>query len=142
MRHQCNKHRLSKPKDQREAILRSLATELFMHGEIKTTMSRAKALQPYAEGIISLAKKGALNSRREALKYIYDKETGKYMDVATNEVFEEKQEGKKLTEETVLRKLFAQIGKKYETRNGGYTKIFRLTPRRGDAVDMALIQLV
>lgn len=142
MRHQCNKHRLSKPKDQREALLRSLATELFMHGEIRTTMSRAKALQPYAEGIISLAKKGDLHSRREALKYIFDKETGKYMDVATNEVFDEKQEGKKLTEETVLRKLFAQIGKKYESRNGGYTKIFRLAPRRGDAVDMALIQLV
>ena len=142
MRHQCNKHRLSKPKDQREAILRSLATELFMHGEIKTTMSRAKALQPYAEGVISLAKKGDLNSRREALKYIYDKETGKLMDLTTGEVFDAPQEGKKLTEETVLRKLFAQIGKKYETRNGGYTKIFRLTPRRGDAVDMALIQLV
>lgn len=142
MRHQCNKHRLSKPKDQRDALLRSLATELFMHGEIRTTMSRAKALQPYAEGIISLAKKGDLHSRRQALKYIYDKETGKYMDVETNEVFEEKQEGKKLTEETVLRKLFAQIGKKYETRNGGYTRIFRLAPRRGDAVDMALIQLV
>lgn len=142
MRHQCNRHRLSKPKDQREALLRSLATELFMHGEIRTTMARAKALQPYAEGIITLAKKGDLHSRRQALKYIYDKETGKYMDVETNEVFEEKQEGKKLTEETVLRKLFAQIGKKYETRNGGYTRIFRLAPRRGDAVDMALIQLV
>lgn len=142
MRHQCNKHRLSKPKDQREALLRSLATELFMHGEIRTTMARAKALQPYAEGIITLAKKGDLHSRRQALKYIYDKETGKYMDVETNEVFDEKQEGKKLTEETVLRKLFAQIGKKYESRNGGYTKIFRLAPRRGDAVDMALIQLV
>ena len=142
MRHQCNRHRLSKPKDQREAILRSLATELFMHGEIKTTMSRAKALQPHAEGIITLAKKGDLHSRRQALKYIFDKETGKYMDVKTNEVFDEKQEGKTLTEETVLRKLFAQIGKKYESRNGGYTKIFRLTPRRGDAVDMALIQLV
>ena len=142
MRHQCNKHRLSKPKDQRDALLRSLATELFMHGEIRTTMSRAKALQPYAEGIISLAKKGDLHSRRQALRYIYDRETGKYMDVETNEVFEEKQEGKKLTEETVLRKLFAQIGKKYESRNGGYTKIFRLAPRRGDAVDMALIQLV
>ncbi|MBO5948284.1 50S ribosomal protein L17 [bacterium] len=142
MRHQCNKHRLSKPKDQREALLRSLATELFMHGEIRTTMARAKALQPYAEGIITLAKKGDLHSRRQALKYIYDRETGKYMDVETNEVFDEKQEGKKLTEETVLRKLFAQIGKKYESRNGGYTKIFRLAPRRGDAVDMALIQLV
>lgn len=142
MRHQCNRHRLSKPKDQREALLRSLATELFMHGEIRTTMARAKALQPYAEGIITLAKKGDLHSRRQALKYIYDKETGKYMDVETNEVFDEKQEGKKLTEETVLRKLFAQIGKKYESRNGGYTKIFRLAPRRGDAVDMALIQLV
>ena len=141
MRHQCNKHRLSKPKDQREALLRSLATELFMHGEIRTTMARAKALQPYAEGIITLAKKGDLHSRRQALKYIYDIETGKYMDVETNEVFDEKQEGKKLTEETVLRKLFAQIGKKYESRNGGYTKIFRLAPRRGDAVDMALIQL-
>ena len=103
MRHQCNKHRLSKPKDQREALLRSLATELFMHGEIRTTMARAKALQPYAEGIITLAKKGDLHSRRQALKYIYDRETGKYMDVEPNEVFEEKQEGKKLTEETVLR---------------------------------------
>ena len=142
MRHQCNKHRLSKPKDQRDALLRSLATELFMHGEIRTTMSRAKALQPYAEGIITLAKKGDLHSRRQALRYIYDRETGKYMDVETNEVFDEKQEGKKLTEETVLRKLFAQIGKKYESRNGGYTKIFRLAPRRGDAVEMALIQLV
>ncbi len=142
MRHQCNKHRLSKPKDQREALLRSLATELFMHGEIKTTMSRAKALQPYAEGIITLAKKGDLHSRRQALRYIYDKETGKYMDMKTNEVFDEKQDGKKLAEETVLRKLFAQIGKKYESRNGGYTKIFRLAPRRGDGVDMALIQLV
>ena len=142
MRHQCNKHRLSKPKDQRDAILRSLATELFLHGEIRTTMSRAKALQPYAESIISLAKKGDLHSRRQALRYIFDKETGKYMDVNTNEVFDEKQEGKKLTEETVLRKLFAQIGKKYESRNGGYTRIFKLEPRRGDAVDMALIQLV
>ena len=88
MRHQCNKHRLSKPKDQRDAILRSLATELFMHGEIRTTMSRAKALQPYAESIISLAKKGDLHSRRQALRYIFDKSTGKYMDINTNEVFD------------------------------------------------------
>lgn len=57
MRHQTKKHTLSKAKDQRDALLRSLATELFVHGEIKTTMARAKALKPYAEEIITLAKK-------------------------------------------------------------------------------------
>ena len=80
MRHQTKKHTLGKAQDQRDALLRSLATELFMHGEIKTTMARAKALRPYAEEIITFAKKGDLNSRRQAAKYIFDKETGKYMD--------------------------------------------------------------
>ncbi|DAA95604.1 TPA: 50S ribosomal protein L17 [Candidatus Gastranaerophilales bacterium HUM_9] len=142
MRHQCKKHTLSKAQDQRKALLRSLATELFVHGEIKTTMSRAKALKPYAEGLITLAKKGDLNSRRQAAKFIFDKETGKYMDVETAEVFEKQEEGKKLISQTVLRKLFSTISKEYSERNGGYTRIFRLPPRRGDATEMALIQLV
>lgn len=142
MRHQCNRHRLGRPQDQRKALLRSLATELFLHGEIKTTISRAKALKPYAENIITLAKNGDLHSRRQAAKFIFDKETGKYMDVATGEVFEALQEGKKLMPQTVLRKLFSQIGKKYENRNGGYTRIYNMPPRRGDATEMALIQLV
>ena len=142
MRHQTKKHTLSKAKDQRDALLRSLATELFMHGEIKTTMARAKALQPYAEEVITLAKKGDLNARRQAAKFIFDKETGKLMDLATGEVFDAPQEGKKLAAETVLRKLFVVIGKKYSTRNGGYTRIYHLPPRRGDAAEMALIQLV
>jgi len=142
MRHQCKKHTLSKAQDQRKALLRSLATELFVHGEIKTTMSRAKALKPYAEGLITLAKKGDLNSRRQAAKFIFDKETGKYMDVETAEVFEKQEEGKKLISQTVLRKLFSTISKEYSDRNGGYTRIFRLPPRRGDATEMALIQLV
>ena len=142
MRHQCKKHTLSKAQDQRKALLRSLATELFVHGEIKTTMSRAKALKPYAEGLITLAKKGDLNSRRQAAKFIFDKETGKYMDVETAEVFENQEEGKKLISQTVLRKLFSTISKEYSERNGGYTRIFRLPPRRGDATEMALIQLV
>ena len=81
MRHQTKKHTLSKAQDQRKALLRSLATELFTYGEIKTTMARAKALRPYAEGIITLAKKGDLNSRRQAAKFIFDKETGKFMDL-------------------------------------------------------------
>ncbi len=142
MRHQTKKHTLGKAQDQREALLRSLATELFMHGEIKTTMARAKALRPYAEEIITFAKKGDLNSRRQAAKYIFDKETGKYMDLASGEVFDAPQADKKLAAETVLRKLFVVIGKKYSNREGGYTRIYRLPPRRGDASEMALIQLV
>lgn len=142
MRHQTKKHTLGKAQDQRDALLRSLATELFMHGEIKTTMARAKALRPYAEEIITYAKKGDLNSRRQAAKFIFDKETGKYIDLATGEVFEAPQADKKLAAETVLRKLFVVIGKKYSNREGGYTRIYRLPPRRGDAAEMALIQLV
>ena len=142
MRHQTKKHTLGKAQDQREALLRSLATELFMHGEIKTTMARAKALKPYAEQIITYAKKGDLNSRRQAAKYIFDKETGKYMDLTTGEVFDTPQTDKKLAAETVLRKLFVVIDKKYSNREGGYTRIYRLPPRRGDASEMALIQLV
>ena len=142
MRHQTKKHTLSKAKDQRDALLRSLATELFVHGEIKTTMARAKALRPYAEEIITLAKKGGLHAIRQATRHIYNKETGKYMDLATGEIFEAPVADKKLARQTVLRQLFVVIGKKYSERKGGYTRIFRLPPRRGDASEMALIQLV
>ena len=138
----CKKHTLGKAQDQRKALLRSLATELFVNGEITTTLARAKALKPYAEKVISLAKKGDLNSIRQAAKYIYNKETGKYMDLATGEVFEAPQADKKLASQTVLRKLFVVIGKQYSEKNGGYTRIYHLPPRRGDASEMALIQLV
>lgn len=142
MRHQTKKNTLGKAQDQRKALLRSLCTELITYGEIKTTMARAKALQPYAEHVISMAKKGDLNSRRLAGRYIFDKEIGQYIDTATGEVFEAKLDGKKLAPQTVLRKLFSVIGVKYSSKNGGYTRIFRLPPRRGDASEMALIQLV
>src|SRR5574344_96486 len=142
MRHMCKKHTLGKAKDQREALLRSLATELFTYGEITTTMARAKALKPYAEAIITLAKRGDLTARRQAARYIYDKEIGQYIDVETKEVIEAPVEGKKCVAQTVLRKLFNQVGPKYSSRQGGCTRIFRLNPRRGDASEMALIQLV
>lgn len=138
----CKKHTLGKAQDQRKALLRSLATELFVHGEITTTMARAKALKPYAEKIITLAKKGDLHSIRQAARYIYNKETGKYMDLVTGEVFEAPQADKKLASQTVLRKLFVIIGKQYSDKKGGYTRIYHLPPRRGDASEMALIQLV
>jgi large subunit ribosomal protein L17 len=142
MRHQTKKHTLGKAQDQRKALLRSLATELFVHGEITTTMARAKALKPYAEKIITLAKKGDLHSIRQAARYIYNKETGKFMDLASGEVFETPQADKKLASQTVLRKLFVIIGKHYSEKKGGYTRIYHLPPRRGDATEMALIQLV
>ena len=105
-------------------------------------MARAKALKPFAESIITFAKKGDLAARREAKKDIYDIETEKFIDVETGELFDVMPEGKKLPKQTVLRQLFSVIGKKYATRNGGYTRILRLTPRRGDNAEMALIQLV
>ena len=141
MRHQCKRHKLGRAQDQRNALLRALATELFVHGEIKTTMAKAKALKPYAEAIITFAKKGDVAARRQVVKKIYDKEFDKYINLETGEVVETLKEGEKLPKLTVLRQLFTVIGKKYASRNGGYTKIFRLPPRRGDGSEMALIQL-
>ena len=145
MRHQSKKHHLGKAQDQRNALLRSLATELILHGEINTTMARAKALKPYVESVIGYAKKGDLHSRRLAAKFIFDKETGKFMNFETGEVLEGVEKAdkeQKAVAQTILRKLFAETGKKYANRNGGYTRIYRMPPRRGDAAEMALIQLV
>lgn len=140
MRHQCKKHRLSRAQDQRKALLRALATQLFLHGEIRTTMAKAKALKPYADKVVSLAKKGDLNSRRHALKFIYDLKTGRKMNLETKQIISDDSKEKSM-DETVLRKLFGEIAKKNSSRSGGYTKIFRLPPRRGDNTEMALIQL-
>lgn len=150
MRHLRKRHKLNRPQDQRKALLRSLATSLFTHNEITTTLAKAKALKPYAERIISKAKQGDLHSRRLASKLIYDNLTGKVLCVDCHKVFEldELKEGKcadcsgKIIGETVLRKLFNSISQQYVGRNGGYTRIFHLPPRRGDAAKMALIQLV
>ena len=124
MRHQTKKHTLGKAKDQRDALLRSLATELFVHGEIKTTMARAKALRPYAEEIITLAKRGDLHARRQAAAYVR-------AEVANDE-----------TGATAVQKLFSDIAPRYAERNGGYTRILKVGPRRGDAADMVVIELV
>ncbi|MFH0703355.1 MAG: 50S ribosomal protein L17 [bacterium] len=150
MRHQCKRHKLGRPQDQRKALLRSLATSLFIHDEIRTTMAKAKALKPYIEHIITLAKKGDLHSRRQALKFIYDNsikgficsECGKSSGIDTPTKEDKCECGGKLVAKTVLRKIFSIIAPNYSTRNGGYTKIFRMPPRRGDASEMALIQLV
>jgi len=108
--------KLGKTTDQRMAMMRAMVTYLLENGQIKTTLARAKEVAPMTEKMISLAKKNDLASYRQALAFI--------------------------TKEDVAKKLFDEIGPKYEARNGGYTRIVRIGPRRGDAAEMAFIELV
>jgi len=149
MRHQCKRHHLNRAQDQRKALMRTLATSLIKYDEIKTTMPKAKALKEYAEHLITLGKKGDLHARRQALSLIYDEKTGMLNCPACSKsysVAEQKDDkcecGSKLVQETVVQKLFSKTAPNYAERNGGYTRIFRLPPRRGDAAEMALIQFV
>ena len=100
----------------RKAMLRGLVTLLLENGKVETTLTRAKEVRSVAEKMITLGKKNTLASRRSALAYI--------------------------TKDSVVRKLFNEIAPKYENRNGGYTQIFKMGPRRGDAAEMAIIKLV
>ena len=97
--------KLGRPTDQRMAMLRAMTTYLLENGQIKTTISRAKEVAPLAEKMITLAKKNDLAAYRQALAFI--------------------------TKEDVAKKLFDQIGPKYATRDGGYTRVVRIGPRRG-----------
>lgn len=115
MRHRCRVAQLSKPADQRRALLRSLTTELIRNGRIKTTKVRAKAVRSEAEKMITLAKDGSLAARRRAMGYIFDKQ--------------------------LVHALFEQAASRYGDRNGGYTRILRTVPRRGDNAQMAIIEL-
>jgi large subunit ribosomal protein L17 len=108
--------KLGKPTDQRMAMLKQQVTDLLEKGRLETTVTRAKEIGPLTEKMISLGKKNTLATRRLALAYI--------------------------TKEDVTKKLFDQIAPKYAERNGGYTAIYRLGPRRGDAAEMAIIKLV
>ena len=108
--------KLGKPTDQRMAMLRGLVADLLNYGQIKTTVTRAKEVQPLAEKMITLAKDNTLASYRQALAFI--------------------------TKEDVANKLFKEIGPKYADRKGGYTRVVRIGPRRGDAAEMAIIELV
>ena len=108
--------RLGGSSSHQKALLANLATSLFEHGRIKTTETKARALRPYAEKLITHAKKGALHNRREVLKKIRDKD--------------------------VVHALFAEIGPFFADRNGGYTRIIKVEARKGDNAPMAVIELV
>ena len=108
--------KLGRTTAQRQAMLRGMVTYLFENGQVETTLTRAKEVRSVAEKMITLGKKNTLASRRAALAYI--------------------------TKEDVVTKLFNEIAPKYADRNGGYTQIFKLGPRRGDAADMAIVRLI
>jgi len=108
--------KLGKNSTQRKALLRQLVTDLLENGKIETTFYRAKEVQPVVEKMITLGKKGNLAAYRRALSY--------------------------LTKEDVAHKLFKETAPKYADRNGGYTRVTRTGARRGDAAEMAVIELV
>lgn len=108
--------RLGGSSSHQKALLANLATSLFEHGRIKTTEPKARALRPYAEKLITHAKKGTLHNRREVLKKIRDKD--------------------------VVHALFEEIGPFFADRNGGYTRIIKVEARKGDNAPMAVIELV
>lgn len=108
--------KLGRPTDQRKAMLRNQVTNLFEYGRIETTYTRAKETQRMAEKMITLAKKGDLHARRQVLSYIY--------------------------KEDVVKKLFDEIALNYSDRNGGYTRVLKMGPRRGDGAEMAIIELL
>ena len=108
--------KLGRPTDSRMAMLRAMVTFLLENGRIETTVTRAKEVRPLVEKMITLGKANTLASRRQALAFI--------------------------TKEDVVKKLFEEIAPKYADRNGGYSRIIKTGPRRGDAAEMAIIELV
>ena len=108
--------KLGRTSAQRRAMLRQLTTDLLEKGRLETTFARAKEVQPVAEKMITLGKENTLASYRRALSFI--------------------------TKEDVANKLFKEIAPSYADRNGGYTRVTRIGPRRGDAAEMAVIELV
>ena len=108
--------KLGRATDHRKAMLRAMVTYLLEKGKIETTVTRAKEVSAMTEKMITLGKAGDLHSKRQALSYI--------------------------TKESVAKKLFDEIAPSYSGREGGYTKIVKIGPRRGDAAEMGIIQLV
>ena len=108
--------KLGRPTAHRNLMLRGMVTAFLENGKLVTTETRAKELRPIAEKLITLGKKNTLHTRRQALAYV--------------------------TKADVVYKLFAKIAPKYTERNGGYTRIVKMAPRRGDAAPMAVISLV
>ena len=116
--------KLGRTSDQRKALLRDLATDLIINERIETTEARAKELRSVVEKLITLGKRGDLHARRQAARFVR-------IEVADKE-----------NNKDALQKLFSDIAPRYEDRQGGYTRILKVGPRRGDGAPMVIIELV
>ncbi|MEB3206461.1 MAG: 50S ribosomal protein L17 [Vampirovibrionales bacterium] len=138
MRHRNRLAKLARPADQRNAIVRSLLTKLFLHDEIVTSKARAKVVRSQADRIITMAKKGDLSAIRKVAALIYAHETSGKTIADTRR----KDGNVRQITETVLRRIFRTVVPRAENRTSGYTRCLPMARRRGDNAPMALIQLV
>ena len=124
--------KLGRTSSQRKAMLRDLTTDLLINESIVTTEARAKEIRKTVEKMITLGKRGDLHACRQAAAFVRNEIASENFDDATE----------KYTSQTALQKLFDEIAPRYAERNGGYTRILKTEPRRGDAAPMAIIELV
>lgn len=122
--------KLGRTSSQRKALLRDLTTDLIINERIVTTEARAKEIRSTVEKMITLGKRGDLHARRQAAAFV------------RNEVADVREEGDSIVVETALQKLFNDLASRYSERQGGYTRILKTEPRRGDAAPMVIIELV
>ena len=122
--------KLGRTSSQRKALLRDLTTDLIINERIVTTEARAKEIRSTVEKMITLGKRGDLHARRQAAAFV------------RNEVADVREEGESIVVETALQKLFNDLASRYSERQGGYTRILKTEPRRGDAAPMVIIELV
>lgn len=122
--------KLGRTSSQRKAMLRDLTSDLIINERIVTTEARAKEVRKTTEKMITLGKKGDLHARRQAAEFV------------RNEVASVKEEGEDIVVQSVLQKLFSDVAPRYAERQGGYTRIMKTQPRRGDAAPMVIIELV
>ncbi len=141
MRHRVPGNKLGRPADQRKAVLRSLATELLRYDEITTTLAKAKAVQPEVEKLITKGKKGFLKDHTN----LYEKAKGGDAEAAkqvARAVHLRRQVSAYVYDREVVARVFDEVAPRYADRKGGYTRILKAGPRRGDNTPMAIIQLV
>jgi large subunit ribosomal protein L17 len=141
MRHRVYGRKLGRKTNHRKALFRNMAVALFTHGQITTTVPKAKALRPFVEKLITMAKKGDLHNRRRAISTLGG---DKNMMVSEDgEGIERNRFGELQKAPKIIKHLFEEIAPRYEDRTGGYTRIIRLgTNRLGDGTDLCVIQLV